>query len=99
MSCMSLDYGLKHGRAWDMPVSAGYIKMSGTSMSTPVVAGAVALLLEKHPRLQPNDVKYLLKKSAVNLYYPKNQQGWGALDIEALLKYGGQYERQLYGDF
>jgi len=64
----------------------GLRRMSGTSMSTPAVSGAVALLLEKNPNLSPNEVKYMLKQSAKNLFFPKNQQGWGALDIKALLE-------------
>jgi serine protease AprX len=38
----------------------GYIRMSGTSGAAPVVTGVVALLLERHPSLTPDQVKYLL---------------------------------------
>jgi serine protease AprX len=38
--------------------------MSGTSMATPVVAGAVALMLEKDPTLTPDTVKARLMKTA-----------------------------------
>ena len=66
-------------------VSPDYVQMSGTSMSTPLVAGAVALLLEQNPRLTPNEVKLLLKRSAVSLRYTPNQQGWGLLNVAGLL--------------
>lgn len=66
-------------------ISENYIQLSGTSMSTPVVTGAVALLLQKHPSLTPDDVKYMLKKCAVSMNYPKNHQGWGRIDIEKLI--------------
>lgn len=66
-------------------VGENYAKMSGTSMSTPMVSGAVALMLQKHPHLKPNDIKYMLAVSAASLNRPKNHQGWGALDIENFL--------------
>lgn len=62
-----------------------YMELSGTSMATPIVSGAIALLLQKHKELTPNDVKYMLKKSCCSLKYPQNHQGWGLLDIEKLL--------------
>jgi subtilisin family serine protease len=41
-----------------------YMSLSGTSMSAPVVAGTVALMLEASPRLTPNAVKALLQYTA-----------------------------------
>src|SRR5688572_8762761 len=43
---------------------ATYIRMTGTSMSTPIVSGAVALLLEERPDLTPDQVKALLTSTA-----------------------------------
>ncbi|MCC8097377.1 MAG: S8 family peptidase [Eubacterium sp.] len=63
-----------------------YIPLSGTSMSTPIVSGAAALLLEKYPKLTPNQVKYMFKITSDDMAYPKNRQGWGLLNIERLLK-------------
>ena len=54
-------------------------------MSTPIVSGAIALLLEKYPGLTPNQIKYHLKTTAKDLSFPKNRQGWGLLDVEKLL--------------
>lgn len=62
-----------------------YMIKSGTSMSTPLVSGAIALLLEKNPEMTNRDVKLKLRESAVDLGLPKNQQGWGMLDVEKLL--------------
>ena len=62
-----------------------YSIKSGTSMSTPIVAGALALLLEKYPDMNNRDVKLRLRERAVDLGLPRNQQGWGMLDVERLL--------------
>ena len=62
-----------------------YSVKSGTSMSTPIVAGAIALLLEKYPDMTNRDVKLRLRERAVDLGLPKNRQGWGMLDVERLL--------------
>ena len=59
-----------------------YAIMSGTSMATPIVSGAIALLLEKNPELTPNQIKLKLKNSTVDLNYSRNQQGWGLIDIK-----------------
>jgi len=62
-----------------------YMELSGTSMATPIVSGAIALLLQKYNTLTPNEIKYMLKKSCLKLEYPQNHQGWGLLDIKKLI--------------
>ena len=62
-----------------------YQTKSGTSMSTPLVSGAIALLLQKYPYMSNRDVKLMLRERAVDAGLPMNQQGWGMLDVEQLL--------------
>ena len=62
-----------------------YAIKSGTSMATPIVSGAIALMLEKNPHLSNKDVKLKLHDSAVDIGIDKNRQGWGMLNIRRLL--------------
>ena len=68
-----------------MNKNVGYRKSSGTSMSTPMVAGAIALLLERYPQLTPNEVKMKLKNATTNLKYHQSQQGWGLIHVGKLV--------------
>lgn len=54
-------------------------------MSTPIVSGAIALLLEKYPDMSNRDVKLRIRDKAVDLGLPMNQQGWGMLHVGKLL--------------
>lgn len=62
-----------------------YRSRSGTSMSTPVVSGCIALLLQQRPYLTNRDVKIQLKKSAYDLGYDHSRQGWGIIQLDRLL--------------
>ena len=64
----------------------GYRMKSGTSMSTPFVSGAVALALEKDPLLTNVEIKMMLKDSADDMGFPRNQQGWGRFNLERFLE-------------
>jgi serine protease AprX len=60
-----------------------HIYMSGTSMSAPMVTGAIALLLDRHEGLKPGQLKQLLVNTA--RAYPGQPDAAGALDVAAAL--------------
>ena len=59
---------------------------SGTSMSTPLVTGAIACALEKNPALTNTDIKTMLMNSAEDMGLPQNRQGWGKFNRRKFLK-------------
>ena len=64
----------------------GLMSLNGTSMATPCVAGAVALLLEKYPNITPAQICRVLETSAVKLSDKKsNRTGSGRIDIKAAM--------------
>ena len=60
---------------------------SGTSMSTPVVAGAIALWLEAKPDLSPQEALEVIAETSrhydPSLEYPNNLYGYGEIDAYA----------------
>ena len=65
----------------------GWNASTGTSMSTPAAAGAIALWLQACPTLSPADVVGLLQRTCRHpepyLDYPNNQYGHGLIDVYA----------------
>ncbi|WP_203183956.1 S8 family serine peptidase [Streptomyces pratensis] len=77
-----------------------YRSMSGTSMATPHVAGAAALLLQQHPGLAPARLKALLTSSAKGTDAPVLDQGAGPMDVaRAIAQLVTGEPNQLLGDF
>ncbi len=63
-----------------------YLMLSGTSTSAPIVAGAVALMLQQDPSLTPDDVKLRLMRSADPVRGAGEfEQGAGLLDVDGAL--------------
>ena len=60
---------------------------SGTSMSTPIVAGAIALWLQANPHLSPDDVMEVIRATArqtdSSISYPNIFYGYGEIDAYA----------------
>lgn len=63
-----------------------YTVKSGTSMATPLVSGAIALLVSVYPEMTTQEVKLRIKNSSTDLGQPWNKQGWGLLNIKELLR-------------
>lgn len=66
-------------------VSAGFLAMQGTSMACPFITGIVALLLQRNPKLTPQEAKKLLFQSASIPGKPAGtfSQRWGRGVIDA----------------
>jgi serine protease AprX len=56
-----------------------HLRLSGTSMAAPVVTGAIALLLERQPGMNPDQVKQLLRQTSHT--YPGQVGQAGMLDV------------------
>lgn len=67
--------------------TSSYAGVSGTSLSTPLVGGVCALLLEAHPGWTPMQVREALMMTASNAFTPDNDYGWGIIDVMAAINY------------
>ncbi|RXZ80001.1 peptidase S8 [Paenibacillaceae bacterium] len=63
-----------------------YHEMSGTSMATSHVSGAIALLLAEHPGLSPAEIKTALRRSMQPLRGKKAPRLTGELDVMKMLQ-------------
>ncbi len=64
---------------------AGYVSINGTSMATPHVAGAAALLKQQHPDWTFSELKSVLVGSAKGGKYSPYQQGSGRIRVDKAL--------------
>ncbi|MGH9242896.1 MAG: S8 family peptidase [Acidimicrobiales bacterium] len=63
------------------PVDDFYITASGTSMATPHVAGAAAIVAQAHPDWAADDLKAALVATTVDGGYTVYEQGAGRVDV------------------
>ncbi len=63
--------------------TSGYRTLSGTSMASPHVAGAITLLRQAAPFMTGTELKYLLMRTATDLGTAgeDNTFGWGIIDV------------------
>ncbi|CAM5481777.1 hypothetical protein SVIOM74S_06653 [Streptomyces violarus] len=65
---------------------AGYMSISGTSMATPHVAGAAALLKQQHPEWKYPELKGALTGSTKGGKYTPFEQGSGRIQVDKAIK-------------
>ncbi len=70
-----------------IPTGGYWYYASGTSVSSPMVAGVAALILQYDPTLTPYEVREIFKDSAEDKGAPgpDNTYGWGVVDAVAAL--------------
>jgi serine protease AprX len=67
VSCRSLSFSFDSPkREESLIVDSNYIRMSGTSMATPMVSGTCALILQKYPGYSPSQIKRAIIEASMN---------------------------------
>ena len=68
-------------KAFDEKRGSFYTKMSGTSVATPMVAGAAALIKQSYPDVTPQELKQYFLNNAFDLHKNRNAQGKGSVHL------------------
>jgi subtilisin family serine protease len=69
------------GTSAGTPVNDRYTRMNGTSMASPHVAGAAAILAQRHPEWTAEQLKPALMSTATDTGYSVYEQGAGRVDV------------------
>ena len=72
-----------------------YGSASGTSLSTPLVAGVVGQLISAYPTLPPLIIMQSIKETSSNSNTPDNNYGWGIIDLEKALAWSVDFSSNL----
>ncbi|MBQ34348.1 MAG: hypothetical protein CMG32_05845 [Candidatus Marinimicrobia bacterium] len=67
--------------------TSAYRYENGSSLATPLVAGAAACVLQAHPDWTPQQVREALMMTASDPENPDNQYGWGIIDVMGTINY------------
>lgn len=68
-------------------VNDKYVNVTGTSFSSPLAAGAAALVLQLLPGITPMQLADTLKRTATRSAKPDNVYGYGLINLQKLLEY------------
>jgi subtilisin family serine protease len=85
-------------RCADPSGTTGYTYANGTSLSTPLIGGAAAVILSAHPGWTPMQVREALMMSGDHALFPDNNYGWGVPDILAAIQYSFHLTGDVTGD-
>jgi subtilisin family serine protease len=86
ISSLSRDGTLWDGLPWLVEADSMHVALLGTSVSSPLLAAAVAILLQVEPQLTPEDARTLLRSSAAaDRFVPGSlpHPVWGAGKLDA----------------
>lgn len=62
-----------------------YVKMSGTSVATPMIAGICCLICSKYPNITPDQLKVRLLRTCKTISHNKNEEGFGLPTLKNFL--------------
>lgn len=65
----------------------GFGRWTGTSLSCPLVAGVIALVIQAHPDWSPAHVKEAIKETASRANRPDIRFGWGVVNAREAINY------------
>jgi hypothetical protein len=64
---------------------SSYTYSAGTSVATPLVGGAAALVMEAHPDWSAMQVRSALMWTAEGASHPDNDRGWGKINVHSAI--------------